>query len=701
MVFTVQVACTPFHQGILAVSYQYSNDAEPATANYKRCKYSATATNLPHVRLDLSETTMVQLKVPYLDGWEYTPVTNYATLNTQLGTFAINTILPVETPPGGTAPTYKVLIHLEDLELHGVAPDTVETVVLESGGSLKKEFETDAFPFSSSVYALSRAVGWVGKGVPTIKAITGPLSWFLEKSSGAVRAFGFSKPQILSPMVRVVRGETAGECNTDVASATVVVGPRADNCLAVSPMLGGTEVDEMSLKFLTSQWSQICTFKITDTTASGALLYAVNMNPWNMWYRNRLNYPLPAANILVPAYCLPESNSFIPSSLLFTASPFRAWSGGFKFRFTFAKTKFHGGRVMACFTPRYGFRDEATVPALAGGYRQPFGLTKMFDLRDSSVFEFEVPYTYVVPWINNQVSYGTVSLSIVDPLMVSGAVAKQISCMVEVCGADDFKLAIPGSPIWPAHVLGTPRFESGGNVMYKPEMEMYTMGESIQSVKQLIMMPHREVPVYAPPNGTEQCVIPNWFYTPRYSPLTPTPATGKRHAFSCGGYFASAYVYACGGTDIHAYTSYNGDSAVGHVSSSKILLTQCPANEGYTTFPADDWKVCRATSNAPYLVSNNTGVLHARLPAYQLLVHQTTFAGDAYDWTGSADNFVKSSAGVSYRLILQNTGEVAVNCTFFMSAAEDGRLAHYIGPPPLLLPTEGTSMRDIDSIDYP
>lgn len=60
MVFTLQVAATPFHQGVLAMTFQYGDAAlNNVVGSIARC------TNLPHVRLDLSSETMVQLRVPF------------------------------------------------------------------------------------------------------------------------------------------------------------------------------------------------------------------------------------------------------------------------------------------------------------------------------------------------------------------------------------------------------------------------------------------------------------------------------------------------------------------------------------------------------------------------------------------------------------------------------------------------------------
>jgi hypothetical protein len=69
LVFTLQVASTPFHQGLLVSSFQYD-----PTGSFDRSLILPAVTNLPHVRLDLAENTMSQLKVPFVNTHEFLPL---------------------------------------------------------------------------------------------------------------------------------------------------------------------------------------------------------------------------------------------------------------------------------------------------------------------------------------------------------------------------------------------------------------------------------------------------------------------------------------------------------------------------------------------------------------------------------------------------------------------------------------------------
>jgi hypothetical protein len=106
---------------------------------------------------------------------------------------------------------------------------------------------------------------------------------------------------------------------------------------------------------------------------------------------------------------------------------FRYWRGGIKFRFTFAKTKFHGGRVMVAFVPAtYDTATNAVLsnpvpaPETTGGLVQPFQQSAIFDLKDSNTFEFHVPYISARPWLSTFGTVGGVTMLVMDRLVTSG-----------------------------------------------------------------------------------------------------------------------------------------------------------------------------------------------------------------------------------------------------------------------------------------
>lgn len=716
LVFTMQVAATPFHQGLFSLSFQYGAISTDTANVYIRSSNSTTATNLPHVRMDLSEVTSAVLKVPFLFTGEYLPVllANDGVLSAlpRYGTFALNSILPVETVVGMNAPQYQIFMHLEDVEFFGAKPQSVTAITLQSGGKLSQfssELEDDGRPFSSAVSALSRTVRFVGKGIPALNSIAGPTSWFLAKSAGALRAFGFSRPSIQEPITRIVKYSNVNEFNTDLPSGAQVLGPFASNTLAHSSDVAYTNVDEMSLAYVLSQWSQVNYFRIG--TSSTGVVYAAPVSPSCMWFRSAqlAGTALPSCNTY-PRVVAQDvtNNSFQPSSLFYFSSMFKYWRGGMKFRFTFAKTKMHAGRVMVTFNPVFGsgqFDDAnyGTLPAIgvatygASG-PDPFGYSAIFDLKDGNVFEYTVPYVSPSPFINWGNSIGNLAMHIVNPVQSSAVVSGSISVLVEVCGAEDFEVADVRSPVYPPNVTGVITVQSGGKLIKQDPCEL-TIGECVASLRTLISIPHYESIARAA-SAALRYAIPPWYYQPRLPSALLAPTVFPANVFSHGGCIASCFAYVRGGTDVHAYNTTN--------STSLITVSQYSRAGGNPIEVLSRTPRQHPSSSMPRIMSNE-GQVHVRLPAYQKVARMVSHmynsvaaAGASWALNDVANPTLSTISFVDSPNSIASMYHVASDATtVFVSraAADDASCAMYMGPPPagLLVSNTASFYYDPDS----
>jgi len=700
IVFTLQVASTPFHQGLLCLNWQYGTTAG-STVTMPRNKFSPLSTNIPHVRLDLAESTMAQLTVPFLYEFEFMPIGSNNT--PPYGILGLNLLLPIPVVVGINAPTYKLLVHLEDLELIGASHFATSTVVAQAGrkmSPIKEEFENDAYPYSSTLHSASRTLGWIAKGIPSLASLTAPAAWFLDKSAGVLRSYGFAKPLVQDPPMRAQKLLTANEQVVDVPSTALMVAPFASNSLSVDAQFGGTAVDEMSLAFINSRWAQICVGSISTARNTGTVIYATGVGPSYFWFRTRANPPF--CNVPVPAYSATGNNGILPSHLLFTSSCFKLWRGGFKFRFTFSKTKLHGGRMLVAYFPYSNLGSNTAItgttsapvlptylaPEFASSAPQPTGLSTIFDLRDSSIFEFEVPYSSYVPHMRFNELMGSLTMSVLDNVQATGVVSDTIDFMVEVCGGSDFELSVPIGPIFAASQAGTPVAQSG-RVLTSTATDVceLTIGECVTSVKQLIMIPKwRSDTGFA--GATYGGNVYPWWYSPAQSVLTPGPTSFPSETFGFGAYFSSAYNYSRGSTEVHAY-AINAANSAGVV----WIASMNPANNG--AVPTDNSPNTGTGSNAPRVIATDNSALHVRFPSYQNIVRYG--ANDiTSDWSFELDNVAKIQAPLTVpnnnligptigMITMQNVGVTTI--TYISRAAgEDGMLAHYLGPPTFILP---------------
>jgi hypothetical protein len=494
--------------------------------------------------------------------------------------------------------------------------------------------------------------------------------------------------------MRVYNQESIGEWNTDVATSSMVIAATAANTTAISTDVGYSDVDEMSLSYITSRWGQLNYFSYDTSAAAATMLYATVICPLAWWFRAPST--LPATNKVVGRFSTATTNSVQPTHLMFAASSFKQWRGGVKFRFTFAKTKMHAGRVMVAFNPFLATPNNTTAltsatTAQLANYGSsgpdPFAYSAVFDLKDGNVFEFKVPYISPVYYANTASTVGSLVMYVVNPLVAPSVVSNTVQVLVEIAGDVDFELANPAGVMFPVHVNGTPNIQSGKKVSVSsgtlisqtPEVaNQRTMGEIITSVKQLISIPH--VKVYLP--ATDYfLIVPPWFYTPAYGTFVPANNTPLSYSFSYGGSWAACYGFLKGGTDLHAFAPPGNEQVV-------IQQVSNPASTLLTTVTPDN----RSTSNAPSLISLSPGT-HTRLPSffptarvYSWIATIMTAAGTTWSTNPSTSSTnVNPYYGIQ-ALYWMGAGGAAGVWSVTRNASDDAQLAMYVGPPPLWLP---------------
>lgn len=682
LVFTLQIAANPFQQGVVALCWQYNNGG-----GHGRYSSPFSATNLPHVRADLSVDTMVQLKVPYFHTQEF------IALDTSVGygTYCLTAITPVSYGAGAANASYTIYCHMEDLELVAVRPEGYTSVIIQSGKPVNEERK-----LSTAVGIVSKAVRMIGYGIPSIEWLAGPTSWFLEATSGAIRAFGYSKPMVIDVPGRVCPTSATMENNVDVPSICTTVGPMASNALTFGTDFSNTAVDEMAFGYILSQWGQIFLGKLTPSSAATTVVYTTNVSPSSFWFRD--GYSTTATGnkgppVLSGALC----NSFFPSHVFNLAQHFRSWKGGFKFRITVAKTKFHSGRLLAYFCPTSSTNviSDSTTAAVAPTGGQTFGHTKVFDLKDNNIFEFDVPYVSAVPYCEFLDSIGSFGLMVSDPLNSAGVVSTSISFLVEVRCMDNFELAIPRTPLYPICSFGTVKVQSGSwepsSIHIQSEIvstisdnvSQYTMGEKLMSVKQLLMIPKTfNTTSITSTNPYEKIIMMPWTHVRNVPPSVPGPTQFQDFLFNTAGMLASCYLFARGGTDVHAYTH-------GGATSSVLLAADASPTDGNRLDTAPFGPGSTTSSNNPRVISVSNNNIHVRFPAYSQFIRWSTIAYNnisAPFLVGSRNIDLSGIVGVTPavpRLIVNNTSTTLIHLTVLRAAADDAALCHYMGPVPL------------------
>lgn len=697
--FKLQVATTPFHQGLINVNWQYSADAASGVL-FTRNSFTAASTNLPHVRLDLSENTMAEFKVPFLYSNEFMQLEGGSDL--AYGNWGINTMLPIVSVVGLSAPTYELYLFLTDIELFGVDNNNPTTITLQSGLSTIGSELKKSHLLSSTLDQATKISRFVSRNIPSLSSIAGPVGWATDVAAGVARYFGYARPLIQDPVLRVMRSIYNSDGQVDLPFAGFPVGLFQSNTLAVSPEFGATDVDEMALAYITSQWSQICVGFVNTTNTHGMAVYASPVSPACFWFRAPVVSP-PYCNIMFPRnnlFSVSAANSFLPSSLMNISSFFRLWRGSIKYRFTFAKSKFHGGRYMVSFNPSNiqktdAFSGYANIegPEVTSGTVQPYGYSTIMDLRDSNVFEFEVPYMIGAPYTTFASSVGGISIVCIDPLQATSTVTTSVPFLVEVCGGSDFELADFGGPWFQPLIGGTISQQSGGTVSKTTKTaNQLVVGEHITSVKQMIQSPSW-IKVTVAAATTIKAILYPWFISSPINQLfvakaVPMPANLIVRLNTTCSNLAKMYAFVRGGTDYHIYPGLNG--------RTRIIADQS-VTDAYSAYTTTNNDTCSRTAigSTPKVVTYGEHPMHVRLPAFQTRVRIPSHIFDVrtYPAFGDAGDYICQNARshTDRCTVINGDSSVPTDIWVSKSASDDAMLACYIGPLPVMIPNSTSS----------
>nr|QNM36899.1 hypothetical protein [Ginkgo biloba dicistrovirus] len=682
----LQVSATPFHQGILSLSFQYGVD-DDGSSNERRGLYYQLCTHLPHVRLDMSEATSVELEIPYVWCYDFWELDNTEPGVQAYGHWAINKLTNPRVVAGQTAATYRLYMSLHDVELIGSEPNVRTLVVPQSGVQREQQQMGVASGLAMAGANLARAAS----KVPGLRAFGGAADWFLRASSGALSAFGFSKPVDERPRQVVVHYGYAGDSQIDLPNPSYVLGPFQSNKLAITPALGCNDEDEMALSYVLSKPSYIYTGTFSTTNDIGSLLYVSHVCPTHFWYRTG---GTTTGNVPMPVQSTLTTNVFLPSTLCYLATHFRYWRGGFKFRVTFSKSKLHGGRVMFGFAPEYARAANNTplsvgapTTEVAGGLPQPSSYTTIFDLRDGNSFDFVVPYDCVCPYVGIYDSIGGVNMTVLEPLITSSVMASTVDFMVEVMAADDFEFACVAPSMMTPVGKGTVAIQAQSGVAgvsTTTDASQHVMGEQIKSLKQLAMVPTWHTRDVVNATLTEIPLPPFWKRNP-FNMAVPMGNTVTRvWAFSHSSAVASMYAYVNGST---SYTMIRD----GGTSQGVTLVASTYANDSNSN-PTGFSNLYNRGNNALEAINipENGTEVRVTVPSYSRFMRIPRL--DAENTLGTAQN-VLGDPIVSNGFYLKNIANIRVRnssgatrrLTISRAAADDARCACYIGPPPVIV----------------
>lgn len=700
---TIVVSATPFHQGILTLSWQYATHGVDFNLN-ARTNHLPLVRNLPHVELDVSETTMASLEIPYVSQDEYWPIDSDSAEFTYYGSCGVMKQTEFRVVVGQTQPEYTLYVSLHDVEVVGAVPYVLRTVTLQAGSSGKAKgasashVEAKKGGMVSKTLDMGANIARAVSVIPPLSAIGGTADWFLRSASKVASAFGYSKPLDENKPKRVNRISYAGDAHIDVPYQGWTTTPFQTNKLAINSVLGCTDDDQMTFDYVLTKPSLIFRGQMSESDTPGTVIYGSHVSPNSFWYRDKaLASGIPNGNVPYPNTAGLTVNAFYPSTLLYVANNFRYWRGDLKFKITFSKCKMHGGRVQFAFCPittipaaNLQLGNAITAPEATV---QPNGMVKVFDLRDGSSFEFVVPYIALSPYMTVDGATGAVSLTVVNALRAPGVAASTIDFLVEVSAMPGFDFAC-FSPATIGGMLPTgtiaATYQSGSMVADTDDASQNVIGEKFNSLKQLAMIPAYNT--FDPANNAvNRLTLTPWYKFNGVPVAVPYGSTTTDTALWFNApcmRVASMYAFGNGATN-YQFVRDGGAS---------VNFTQCIVQHGNrsgATFTdvAGLWNLSSNTTGG-VIIPEVSEVSRWTVPSFSRFARVPLV--QAFGALGGYQRAIAPGGvgTVNYNpaffpnrvdLVLRNQSGGARRAMISKAASEDARCSQFIGPPPCSL----------------
>lgn len=441
----------------------------------------------PHVVVDVAAGMPVEIVLPYVSPLAGYPLTSGKFM--EFGTVHV-TVLSKLASAAATSANVSIYAAMEDVEVQVPTGEPNEVTTLrnerarhqyiyalngkmtptEIGGQTDSEMATELgsgirVPQSSVAEMVKGGVGAepsIGKIVHSIPLISDianeiekiPIVGDLAKgveSMGVGDAMsmaamvGFSKPAPTEPAERVTTVPFPGQSHgygSDYSDRFSL----HQNC-QLKPLtgLGGTDDDEMDIRYIGNRMNYLTSYPVTTATPVGSSLATLVVAPTATRQINGAK-PDGTADNTDYNYCEATQAAYV-------CNLFEYWRcKSMRYRIVAVKTGFHSARIRISYHPTGG------TNALDRDANNAYN--KVFDLRESSTMEFSCPWVSPTPWkVSDSLSVngsatassllayalGSLKIELLTKLVAPDTVSNRIDLLVWVA-TEDLQVACPNVP---------------------------------------------------------------------------------------------------------------------------------------------------------------------------------------------------------------------------------------------------------------
>lgn len=394
-------------------------------------------TQLPHVELDVACDTQAVLEIPWTNAtgwWPWSPST--IPLYSNNGLLIIRAYSPLVAPTGSTVVNGVLYVHFEDIEFGLPA---IPQMSGRANGKVvrhKRVQELEAMddgvqgPVSGFLEKISQSANLL-TGIPLISSVAETVGWATDISANIAKIFGWSKPHDSSHPMSVARYVIPKYTNTDSPdTGTKLSLFQSANVEDISGF-AGTDMDEMAINYIASipAWFQTITW--SEGSTEGAVLGTFVMAP----------------NTFAVSATYGTNTIYFCPPVTYISRFFSHWRGSLKLTFKIVKTEFHSGRLMVSFWP-FDYSTQNGTQNTFDNTNSAWVHRNIIDIRSGNEAVFLIPWNGMLQYrtlFGADSSFGTVYLTVLNPLVAPSSVSSSVSILCEISGGPDLEFAFPRS----------------------------------------------------------------------------------------------------------------------------------------------------------------------------------------------------------------------------------------------------------------
>lgn len=385
---------TKFHAGKLLLWYDPVNTVDSTSGDRNAIVFHTgtliEATGYPNVVLDAKDSNVAELEIP----WEHVLSTfslSNNSLNTRvpLGTVHLQILNPLKVPETAvTDADVSIYISCIDLELHVPTRPHNNNFIAAMGNVISGGKKA----LSSGIGAVTDiASGNFSSGVGKIGDVAGHVG-------GILKDFDLDKPSKPDAKISNCLSTVSPQAHMKTVDDTVRLGA----CPAAGYLedeFSNAPVEELIIKDIIKKPMLLGTVAWNSTDLPDTLLLQIPVTPTLLL--GSVNDRILLSNL--GAVEVPTSGGtlvqtyyrYYPSYLMYLSQMFEFWKGSIDFRFDFASTSFHTGRLQISFEPTgQPLPLDTTMSPTSAFSSCP---NQVFDLHESSSTKFKCDYVSMTP----------------------------------------------------------------------------------------------------------------------------------------------------------------------------------------------------------------------------------------------------------------------------------------------------------------